>query len=78
MKDLIDSIYDFDIANYTGINKRAISKEKIQDLLDIMDIDCVVSFGAFFQFKDPFIKFAKLYRDIYVFNMDIEQAFKSI
>lgn len=74
MKDLIDSLTKHDIAYYAGLNPRMVKLENVKELLIYLGIDNVYKFGRVFDYKNPFKKFASIYRDIYVFGLDFETA----
>lgn len=74
--DLIESLKN-DIPQYTGVNPRVVTKERIESLLATMGVDNILSFGAFFTYDSAcFAKFARIYRDVYVFNVPESDAFK--
>lgn len=74
MKDLLESLTFFDVAHHAGVNPKAVKIEKVKELLDKMEITDVVSFGEFFGNEKPFIKFASIYRDVYIFDVDYNEA----
>lgn len=41
-----------------------------------MGVTCPAGFGAFFKYEEPFLKFTRIYRDVYVFNIPESQSFK--
>jgi len=78
MQDLIQSLTQFDIPSRACVRPNAVKADKVEKLLNDLKINSVTEFGKYFDYKDPFQKFAVLYRDVFIFDMSLEAALQAV
>lgn len=70
---LVNVLVD-DIPRTVGVRKEKVTPDKIRKLLSDLKIGDALEFGKFFKNKDPIIKFARIYRDVFIFGAPVDKA----